>query len=87
MGPCVRLSPTSPYIPQSPLQVQRREGICIGRIQIRRKTIFSSKGMGADFAEPRCWRMEVGDNRIPLAFVTLKVDVGNLDKAAEMTMN
>ena len=31
--------------------------------------------------------MEIGDNGIPLAFVALEVDVGNLDKAAEMITN
>jgi hypothetical protein len=31
--------------------------------------------------------LEIGDNGIPLAFVTLEVDVGSLDKAAKMTMN
>ena len=31
--------------------------------------------------------LEIGDNRIPLTFVALEVDVGNLDKAAEMITN
>ena len=31
--------------------------------------------------------LEIGDNGIPLAFVALEVDVGNLDKAAEMITN
>ena len=29
---------------------------------------------------------EIGDNGNPLAFVVLEVDVGDLDKAARMTM-
>jgi hypothetical protein len=28
--------------------------------------------------------LEIGDNGIPLAFVVLEVDVGNLDKATQM---
>jgi hypothetical protein len=31
--------------------------------------------------------LEIGDNGIPLVFVTLKVNVGNLNKAAEMITN
>jgi len=31
--------------------------------------------------------LEIGDNEILLAFVVLEVDVGNLDKAAEMITN
>ena len=31
--------------------------------------------------------MEIGDNGVPLAFVMLKVDVGNFDKAAKIITN
>ena len=31
--------------------------------------------------------LEIGDNGVPLAFVALKVDVGDLDKAAEIITN
>jgi len=31
--------------------------------------------------------LEIGDNGIPLAFIALEVNVGNLDKAAEMITN
>jgi hypothetical protein len=31
--------------------------------------------------------LEIGDNGIPLAFVALEVNVGNLDKAPEMIAN
>jgi len=31
--------------------------------------------------------LEIGNNRIPLAFIVLEVDVGNLDKAAKMITN
>jgi hypothetical protein len=31
--------------------------------------------------------LEIGDNGIPLAFVALEVEIGNLDKTAEMTMS
>jgi hypothetical protein len=31
--------------------------------------------------------LEIGDNGIPLAFVALEVDVGNLDKAPEIITN
>jgi len=54
-----------------------------GRMCARSEMTFGSEGDRSRFA--RAITLEIGHDRVTVAFVALEVDIGNLDKATEMT--
>lgn len=61
--------------------IGRKVGVCVNRVEVSRD--FGSDGDRGRF----CWAMmpETCHDRVTVAFIALQVDIGDLEKASEVT--